>query len=214
MLNRISSDYKKQLISIFEKKYPDPRTELNYKNEYQLLISVMLSAQTTDKKVNQITPALFSVFPNFSSLSMGKIADVEKIIGEINYYKTKSRHIIETAEIVAQRHAAKLPKTFDELISLPGVGRKTANVVLSELDISPAIAVDTHVFRLSHRLGLSSGKDPINVEEDLKKLFPTELWHNVHHWLILHGRRVCTARNQICSQCELSVICPSSDSKE
>ncbi|MCL4118945.1 UNVERIFIED_CONTAM: hypothetical protein GTU68_063528 [Idotea baltica] len=200
---------RKKLIKEFSKLYPNPESELFFKNEYELVIAVALSAQCTDKKVNEVTPYLFKKYPDFKELSKARVASVEKIIKEVNYYRNKSKYIISMAKRVVEEFNSKLPKTHKELTSLAGVGRKTANVVLSELGIEPTFPVDTHVFRLSHRLGLSNAKTTDLVEEDMKKLFNSKLWRNLHHYLILHGRRVCKAQNPNCSECEISRICPS-----
>lgn len=197
------------LIATLAELYPEPRSELDFKNEYQLLIAVMLSAQCTDKKVNQVTPNLFKVYPSFKALSQAKLSEVEKIIRPINYYKTKSKNLIACANKVVEEFSSKVPESHEELTSLPGVGNKTANVILSEKGVVPAFPVDTHIFRLAHRLGLSTGKTPDQVEADLRKLFPPSEWRNLHHRLIFHGRRVCGARNPQCEACVLRTICPS-----
>lgn len=202
---------KQTLISALAKLYPNPRSELDFTNDYQLLIAVMLSAQCTDKKVNQVTPELFAKYHDFKALSKARLADVERIIRPINYFKTKSKNIIATANEVVERFHSKVPATHEELTSLPGVGRKTANVILSENGVIPAFPVDTHVFRLAHRLGLSHGKNPDAVEEDLRRAFPSSEWRNLHHRLIFHGRRVCKARNPECASCTLREVCPSRD---
>jgi len=199
---------KKCLLSTLAKLYPEPQSELAFGNEYQLLIAVMLSAQCTDKKVNQVTPNLFRSYPSFSALSKAKLADVEKIVRAINYFKTKSKNIIATAHEITSRFNGAVPKTHDELTSLPGVGRKTANVVLGETGAAHALPVDTHVFRVARRLGLSHGKTPEAVEDDLKKIFPSCEWRNLHHRLIFHGRRVCGARKPDCKSCALRALCP------
>lgn len=201
-----------QLIRTLAQLYPDPHSELDFINEYQLLIAVMLSAQSTDKKVNQVTPELFHAYPNFKSLSQAKLSDVERIIRPINYYKTKSKNLIATGVEVVKRFDSHVPGTHKELTSLPGVGNKTANVVLSEKGIVPAFPVDTHIFRLAHRLGLSKGKTPDHVEADLRRLFPPTEWRNLHHRLIFHGRRVCPARSPKCHECALNGLCPSAKS--
>jgi endonuclease-3 len=201
---------KAHLISILAELYPNPRSELDFKNEYELLIAVMLSAQCTDKKVNQVTPELFTNYPSFKALSKARLADVERIIRPINYFKTKSKNIIETGAQVVERFNSKVPETREDLTSLPGVGQKTANVIQSEAGIIPAFPVDTHVFRLAHRLGLSEGKTPHDVEEDLKRAFPSSEWRGLHHRLIFHGRRVCKARAPLCGECPLAKLCPAS----
>ena len=199
------------LVEALAKLYPDPHSELDFKNEYQLLIAVMLSAQCTDKKVNEVTPELFQSYPTFKALSQAKLVDVERIIRPINYYKTKSKNLIATGKEAVERFKSKVPDSHEELTSLPGVGNKTANVILSEKGVTPAFPVDTHIFRLAHRLGLSKGKTPDHVEVDLKKAFPSSEWRNLHHRLIFHGRRVCSARSPQCAGCALASICPSSE---
>ena len=200
---------KQLLLSALAELYPDPHSELNFKNEYQLLIAVLLSAQCTDKKVNQIIPELFTRYPTFEALSKAALTDVERIIRQINYFKTKSKHLIETGRQMVERFDSIVPKRQEELVSLPGVGRKTANVIVCEAGEVPAFPVDTHVFRLAHRLGLSEGKTTDAVEKDLRKAFPPAEWRNLHHRFIFHGRRVCKARAPNCAGCVLSSICPS-----
>ena len=197
------------LLSSLAELYPNPHSELDFSNEYQLLIAVVLSAQCTDKKVNQVTAVLFQRYRDFKALSRAKLEDVEKIIRPINYFKTKSKNIIETAKQIVAQHGSSVPKTREELTALPGVGRKTANVVLGELGIEPSFPVDTHVFRVAHRLGLTEGKTPDAVEADLRRQFPPSEWRNLHHRFIFHGRRVCKARTPECGVCPLTKICPS-----
>ncbi len=199
---------KSLLLASLAKLYPDPHSELDFSNEYQLLIAVILSAQCTDTKVNQVTSILFQRYRDLKALSKAKLEDVERIIRPINYFKTKSKNIIATAKQIVNEHHSNLPKTRAELTALPGVGRKTANVVLGELGIEPSFPVDTHVFRLAHRLGLSEGRTPDAVEADLRRAFPPSEWRNLHHRLIFHGRRVCKARNPACGTCPLSTVCP------
>lgn len=205
----MESRSKAHLLKTFAALYPDPKSELNFVNPYQLLIAVMLSAQCTDKKVNEITPSLFSKFPSFAELSRARLAEIENIIRPINYYKTKSRHLIAAAKLIAQEFGGALPQSHDALTRLPGVGRKTANVILNELGIEPRFPVDTHVFRVSRRLGLARGGTPEAVEEELKRQFKSATWRNLHHWLILHGRRVCKAQRPACVACKLARVCPS-----
>ena len=200
---------KKKLLKSFSKLYPNPKSELNFKNRYQLVVAVSLSAQCTDKKVNEVTPLLFKKYQNFKELSKATINSVEKIIRQVNYYKTKSKNIINMSKMVSKEFKNRLPTKHEDLIKLPGVGNKTANVVLSELGIVPTFPVDTHVFRLSKRLNLAKGKNVKIVEEELKKGFKPELWRNLHHYLIFHGRRVCKAQNPLCNECKISNLCPS-----
>lgn len=199
---------KKTLLSNLAALYPDPRSELEFANHYQLLIAVMLSAQCTDKKVNQVTPGLFSAYSSVGTLAQAKLQDVERVIRPINYFRTKAKHLIATAKEIVERFDGEVPDTHEALTSLPGVGNKTANVLLSERGIVPAFPVDTHIFRLAHRLGLSQGKSPDAVERDLRKAFPPSEWRTLHHRLIFHGRRVCKARNPNCESCSLRRICP------
>jgi endonuclease-3 len=168
-----------------------------------------LSAQCTDKKVNEVTPSLFKKYPNFTQLAAAKLGAIEEIIRPVNYYKTKSRNLKALGIAVSKKYSSKLPTTHAELIELPGVGRKTANVVLSEQGKTPALPVDTHVLRLSNRLGFSKKQTPEGVEQDLMKIFPPESWRELHHRLIFHGRRVCKARSPLCMECKLNKICPS-----
>lgn len=198
------------ILTALRALYPAAASELNFRNEYELVIAVVLSAQCTDKKVNEVTPTLFTRYPSFEALKEGDLAEVEAILRPINYYRTKARNVIALSKEVITRFSGELPRSQEDLITLPGVGRKTANVVTSERKIAPAIAVDTHVFRVSKRLGLSQGKNPLEVEQDLMALYPSDQWHELHHTLILHGRRACKARAPLCHECKLSPLCPSS----
>lgn len=200
---------KTKLLEQFEKLYPNPKTELVFKGPYQLAISVMLSAQCTDKKVNQVTPELFERYPSFEELSKARVTSVEKIIRAVNYYRTKAKHVVATAKLVTEEHGGKLPRVHKQLTTLPGIGQKTANVIMSELGIEPAFPVDTHVFRVSKRLGLATAETREKVEEELKQEFEPLVWRPLHHWLILHGRRVCKARTPLCAECTLNSLCPS-----
>jgi endonuclease-3 len=198
---------KKTLLEKLELMYPDAGSELIFKNEYQLAVAVILSAQCTDKKVNETTPALFRRYPSFKKLADGSVEDIEPIIRPVNYYKTKAKNLLAMALMVLKDFGGKLPRSRSELLKLPGVGPKTANVLLSERDIEPALAVDTHVFRVAKRLGLADGTTPAKVEEQLKNEFPPEDWRKIHHSFILHGRRVCIARKPRCPECELRDLC-------
>ena len=202
---------KDSFLTILSDLYPNPRSELNFKNPYQLLVAVVLSAQCTDKKVNQVTPSLFKQYKNFKVLASAKVTELQQIIKPINYYRTKAKNLIACALKITNEFSGKIPSNHEELILLPGVGRKTANVVLGELGHAQTLPVDTHVMRVSKRLGLSGGRNPLETEKELQAIFKPELWRNLHHWLILHGRRVCKARNPNCSECALRKLCPSSD---
>ena len=197
------------VTSYFLKHTPNAETELIYDDPYQLLVSVILSAQCTDKRVNMTTPALFEKFPDLASLSKASFDELFPYIKSISYPNNKTKHLIGMAQKVMITFGGKIPMTVDELIQLPGVGRKTANVITSVVDKQPNMAVDTHVFRVSKRLGLvnQSVTTPYAVEKELVKKFPKELIHKAHHWLILHGRYTCHARNPKCIECGLKVIC-------
>jgi endonuclease-3 len=190
--------------------YPDAATELRHSNPFQLLIATILSAQATDVSVNQATPALFEAFPDAASLGCATPEEVVPYIQKIGLFRTKAKNIVAAAAALATDHGGAVPTDFEELLELPGVGRKTANVVLASAFGRPAIAVDTHVGRLAGRLGFSRETNPDKIEGDLEKLFPRDKWIFVHHALILHGRRVCNARAPQCTRCRLSSLCPSS----
>jgi len=198
-----------KVIAFFKTAYPNAETELVFKNGYELTVAVILSAQCTDKRVNIVTPSLFAAFPDFKSLSNAGEPEVFELIKSISYPNNKTKHLIGMANMVMQDFDGILPMTVDKLIKLPGVGRKTANVITSVLDKQPNMAVDTHVFRVSHRLGLVSSKatTPLSTEKELIKNIERGLIHMAHHWLILHGRNICIARNPKCSICGLSNDC-------
>ena len=195
------------VIAYFSQANPEASSELVYENPYQLLVSVMLSAQCTDKRVNMVTPRFFERFTTPYELAEAKFEEVFALISSISYPNAKSRHLIEAAGILVSRFGGEIPSDIDDLMSLPGVGRKTANVVASIIYDKPVIAVDTHVFRVSHRLGLSEGKTPREVELDLERHIPAELRAVAHHWLILHGRYVCKALKPACNECGLKETC-------
>lgn len=189
--------------------YPNPRTELDHTSPWQLLIATILSAQSTDKGVNLVTPALFAAFPDPQKLAAAEPSQVEPYINRLGLYRNKAKSIVETARQVMALYGGEVPRTREELVVLPGVGRKTANVVISNAFGIPAIAVDTHVFRVSRRLGLAHGKTVEKVEEELMAVIPEAHWTDAHHWLILHGRRVCAARQPACTRCSVAPLCPS-----
>jgi endonuclease-3 len=191
--------------------YPDAHCELDFTTPFQLLVATILSAQCTDKRVNMVTPVLFSRYPTIESLARAKQEDVEEIIKSTGFFRNKARSIVSMAGALVDRHAEAVPSTLEALVTLPGVGRKTANVVLGNaFDINEGVVVDTHVGRLAGRLGLTSQTDPVKVEQELMALFPRERWTMLAHLLIFHGRRVCDAKNPRCADCTLSAICPSS----
>ena len=200
-------------LKILEETYRGAVPELKFDSPFELLVAVILSAQCTDKRVNQVTQILFpSANTPEKILRLGQ-SKLEEIIKPCGYFRAKTKHIIETSKILLESYGGEVPREFDELIKLPGVGRKTANVVTSVAFKVPAIAVDTHVFRLANRLRLAEGKTPLEVEHGLQKIIPREKWSDAHHWLIWHGREICKARNPKCDSCPLSKVCPSSQSK-
>ena len=195
------------VIDYFKVTRPEAETELVFGNAYELLVAVILSAQCTDKRVNMTTPALFAVYPNVVSLSKANYDDLFAIIKSISFPGNKTRHLMGMAKLVVEKFKGEIPMTVEELVELPGVGRKTANVITSVIDKQPNMAVDTHVFRVSARIGLTvNAKNPLQTEMQLVKYIPTELVHKFHHWLILHGRYVCIARNPKCSECGLKPV--------
>ena len=199
----------KDLIDYFTINVPDPETELRYANPYELLVSVILSAQCTDKRVNMVTPALFERFPSPFELKATTSDEVFTYIRSISYPNNKAKHLVGMAKILVEDFKAEVPASIEELTSMPGVGRKTANVIASIIHNQPTMAVDTHVFRVSHRMGLVPvrAKTPFAVEKELVKNIPDEVIPKAHHWLILHGRYVCVARSPKCESCDLTSIC-------
>lgn len=196
------------VIGWFRENRPDVETELHYDGTtFQLLVAVILSAQCTDRRVNMVTPELFRAFPTPQKLAQATFEEVFPYIKSVSYPNSKTTHLIAAAQKICSDFGGEVPQTVDELMSLPGVGRKTANVVASIVYDEPVIAVDTHVFRVSRRLGLSSGKTVEAVERDLERHIPVEDRATAHHWLILHGRYVCTARNPKCESCPLTEWC-------
>lgn len=199
----------RHVIDYFLQHNPEAETELIYDEPYQLLVAVILSAQCTDKRVNMTTPAIFEKFPNIEALSKTNFEELFPFIKSISYPNNKTKHLLGMAQKVMTQFHGKIPMTVDELVQLPGVGRKTANVITSVIDQQPNMAVDTHVFRVSKRLGLvgQSASTPLAVEKELIKNIPQELIHKAHHWLILHGRYTCLARKPKCDECDLKKIC-------
>jgi endonuclease III len=196
------------VINYFLEHAPDAETELLYDNPFQLLVAVILSAQCTDKRVNLTTPAIFAKYPDPQALSKASFDELFPLIKSISYPNNKTKHLIGMATMLMEKFGGEVPMTVDELIQLPGVGRKTANVITSVVDQQPNMAVDTHVFRVSARLGLTTNaKTPLAAEKQLIQYLPTEYVHKAHHWLILHGRYICLARNPLCSKCGLTSIC-------
>ena len=196
-----------QFVKHFAAKQPNAETELHYNNPYQLLVAVILSAQCTDKRINQVTPALFQRFPNAKTLAEATPDIVFDYIRSVSYPNNKAKHLVGMANMLVNEFNDQVPSDIDQLQKMPGVGRKTANVIASVIYDAPAMAVDTHVFRVANRIGLTKGKTPLAVEKDLVKHVPEHTIAMAHHWLILHGRYVCVARNPKCSICEITHFC-------
>jgi endonuclease-3 len=195
-------------IDYFLLNAPSADTELLFNNPYELLVAVILSAQCTDKRVNLTTPAIFKKFSHPESLSKASFKEVFALIKSISYPNNKAKHLIGMAEMLVNKFSGQVPMTVDELVELPGVGRKTANVITSVIDQQPNMAVDTHVFRVSARIGLTTNaKTPLAAEKQLISHIPKEYVHRAHHWLILHGRYVCTARSPKCEDCGIQSVC-------
>ena len=198
----------RETIEYFLKIDPEPQTELEYKDPFELLVAVILSAQCTDKRVNIITPALMEAYPNAESMAKAEPSEVFEYIKSCTYPNNKSKHLVEMAKMLVERFGGTVPSEPDILQELPGVGRKTANVVASVVFRIPVMAVDTHVFRVARRIGLADkARTPLEVEKRLSENISPELIHNAHHWLLLHGRYICNARKPLCNKCGLSKFC-------
>ena len=206
----VMSDEKRyeRVIELFQEHMPVAETELHYGNPYELLVAVILSAQCTDKRVNMITPALFEAYPTPEALAAAKVEDIYGYIKSVSYPNNKVRSLSGMAKMLVEEYGGEIPRDFDKLMALPGVGRKTANVILSVIWGESTMAVDTHVFRVSERIGLTTGsKTPLATEKALLSHIPSELVPKAHHWLILHGRYVCKARRPECPDCFLKEVC-------
>lgn len=198
----------KFVIDYFQKTNPNPTTELKHKNGYELLVATILSAQTTDKRVNMSTPALFEKYPAFDKLAKATPEEIYPFISSVNYANNKSNYLVKMAKMVMTKYNGNIPEDTDELQNLPGVGRKTAHVIAATLFNKPVIAVDTHVLRVVDRIGLTTGaKSPLESEEQLMRYTPKDVMPKISHWLILHGRYTCTARNPQCKKCGINKIC-------
>jgi endonuclease-3 len=195
------------IIGWFSENQPAPQSELHYRNPYELLVAVILSAQCTDKRVNLVTPPLFERFPSAQLLASASFEEVFPFVKSVSYPNAKARHLIAMAQMLVSDYGGVVPSDIDALMRMPGVGRKTANVIASIVYDQPVIAVDTHVFRVAHRLGLSDGSTPRAVELDLERHIEPALRPTAHHWLILHGRYICTARRPKCEDCPLTAWC-------
>lgn len=196
------------VIDYFEKNKPEVETELIFNSTYQLLVAVILSAQCTDKRVNMHTPALFDRYPDVYALAKAEYDELFPFIKSISFPGNKTRHLMGMAKLVTEKFGGEIPMTVEELVQLPGVGRKTANVITSVVDQQPNLAVDTHVFRVSARIGLTlNAKTPLATEKQLMQYVPDPIVHKFHHWLVLHGRYICVARNPKCYECGLRPVC-------
>lgn len=195
-------------LAALEALYPDAATELNFTTPFELLVATMLSAQCTDVRVNMMTPRLFARYPDAAAMAQASTEDIEALIRDCNLFHTKAKHLGQAAHLLVERWGGEVPAGRDQLMTLPGVGRKTANVVVANAFGQDALAVDTHVFRVAHRLGWAMAKDADGTEQELMQLLPRKTWSKAHHWLILHGRRVCIARRPRCEACPLSPDCP------
>ena len=197
----------KSVLNLLKTEYGNTTTALSFGSRFQLLISTILSAQSTDKRVNIVTKDLFRDYQDAKSFLFLSLAELEEKIKTVGLYKSKAKNILATCQILVDKYKSNVPETREELMELPGVGRKTANVVLSITTEFQAIAVDTHVFRVSNRIGLAKGKNVRQTEEDLMRNIPQKDWSDAHHWLIWHGRKICRARNPLCDECMLTSYC-------
>jgi endonuclease-3 len=193
------------------KVYPDARCALDHRNPYELIVATILSAQCTDKRVNMVTPALFAKYPDPQAMSVANPEELQEMIKSTGFFRNKTKSLLGMSAAVIERHGGNIPRTMEELVKLPGVGRKTANVVLGNaFGVDEGVVVDTHVSRLSQRLALSRETDPVKIEQDLMALFPREQWTMLSHLLISHGREICDARRPLCEKCVVNDLCPSS----
>ena len=197
----------KEVLDILEDTYPEAECALDHQDVFQLIVAVALSAQTTDKSVNLVTPALFEKYPDAEALAVAEPEEVSEYIKRIGMYKTKAKNIVGMAQMLVEKHGGQVPEDYDSLVALPGVGRKTANVVLSVGFGHQRIAVDTHVFRVANRLGLVKEKDVLKTELSLMERVPEERWSRTHHSLIFHGRQCCDARKPKCDECPVNTLC-------
>jgi len=206
-LNLVSKTDVHRIINLFEEFYPEPVCALEYKKDYELLFATRLAAQCTDARVNTVTPILYKRYPSLEALAGADIDELEKIVFPCGFYKVKARDIVMASAMLIGEFGGKVPDTMEELLRLPGVGRKTANLILGDIHGKPAVVVDTHCIRLSNRIGLVDTKDPAKIETALRKILPPEKSSDFCHRLVLHGRAVCTARNPACERCCIAGIC-------
>lgn len=209
----MKKEEKLAILNRLEEMYPEAKAELVFSNPYEMLVATMLSAQCTDKQVNKVTPAVFSRFPDASTMAEAQVEDLYPMVKSCGF-KSKAGNIIAACRMIQEEYGGQVPDTREALIRLPGVGRKTANVVLSNAFGIPAFAVDTHVFRVSNRLGLCKADTVEETEKQMTRLIPEEKWGQAHHWLIWHGRRVCKAQRPLCDECGLRDLCPTAKKKK
>ena len=208
---RATPERAREIYDRLVEHYPDAHCALDFKTPYQLLVATILSAQCTDKRVNMVTPSLFKRYRTPAAMADADPAELEEMIKSTGFFRNKTKSLLGMSRALVERHRGRVPATLEELVKLPGVGRKTANVVLGNaFDKNEGVVVDTHVGRVSQRLGLTRETDPVRIEQDLMRLFPSERWTMLAHLLIEHGRRICVARRPKCEECFLSDICPSS----
>lgn len=203
----MNREQKLKILEKLEQMYPEAKAELVFSNPYEMLVATILSAQCTDRQVNKVTPAVFSRYPDPVSMASADVSDLYPMVKSCGF-STKASNIISACRIIRDIYGGEVPHTMEELTKLPGVGRKTANVVLSNAFGIPAFAVDTHVFRVCNRLGLCKADNVAETEKQMTRIIPKEKWGQAHHWLIWHGRRLCKARNPLCRDCELKDLCP------
>ena len=203
----MNKEQKMKILEQLEEMYPEAKAELVFSNPYEMLVATVLSAQCTDKQVNKVTPAVFARYPDASAMAGAAVEDLYPMVKSCGF-KSKAGNIIAACRMIRDEHGGEVPDTMEELTKLPGVGRKTANVVLSNAFGIPAFAVDTHVFRVSNRLGLCKADTVEETERQMTRLIPREKWGQAHHWLIWHGRRVCKAQRPLCDECGLKEFCP------
>jgi endonuclease-3 len=206
-MKKMSAKRINEVLALLGQAYPDARCVLNYKTPFQLLVATMLSAQTTDKTVNRVTESLFTEYPGIEDFLQLRQEELELKIREIGLYRNKAKNILAMCTVLMTQHDGEVPQTMEQLLSLPGVGRKTANVVLSNAFNVPAIAVDTHVFRVSNRIGLAAAENVLDTELQLLDGIPRDLWSSAHHWLIWHGRQICDAKKPKCGLCMITQYC-------
>lgn len=202
-----------KILSELHKLYPNAGPELIFHNPFETLVATMLSAQCTDKQVNKVTPTVFRLYPDAYAMSRCTVEELYPLVRSCGF-ASKAKNIIESSKLLVEKHNGNVPKSMEQLQELPGVGRKTANVVMANAFHVPSLAVDTHVFRVSNRLGLADAKNVLDTEKQLMQTVPKKQWIDAHHWLILHGRRICKARNPICNECTLNNDCRFYNEKE